>query len=52
MDEDHERTPLKRHYPPVYEKIIPIALTVIVVAIIVLLIIILSVFVGLFPGAG
>ncbi|MEN8097915.1 MAG: hypothetical protein ABFQ89_02460 [Chloroflexota bacterium] len=41
----------KRHYPPLYEKIIPIALTLIASAIIVVLIIIFSVVLGVFPGS-
>jgi hypothetical protein len=38
--------PPKRHYPPIYEKIIPLALGLIGVAIIVLLVIIVVVLVG------
>ena len=45
MSEEKEPAP-KRHYPPVYEKIIPVAIGAIVVAIVVLLIIIAVVLAG------
>ena len=49
---DHEnRTPPKRQYPPFYEKVVPIALAIIVIVIVILLVIILGVALGLFPGA-
>ena len=40
----------KRRYPPIYEKIVPIALGLIALAIVVLLLIIVGVALGLFPG--
>jgi hypothetical protein len=42
--------PSKRHYPPLYEKLIPIALGIIIVAVFVLLVITVAVMAGLFPG--
>ncbi len=48
---DENSSPPKRRYPPVYEKIIPIALGVIVVAIVVLLLVIVGVLAGVLPGA-
>ena len=50
-DDDTPTRP-ERRYPPLYEKIVPIALGVIVAAIILLLIIIVGVALGLFPGGG
>ena len=52
MSEKKQRTSPKRQYPPLYEKVVPLALGIIVVAIIVLLAIIVSVALGLFPGSG
>jgi len=43
-------TPPKRQYPPLYEKIVPIALGMIAIVLIVLLLIIVGVALGLFPG--
>jgi len=40
----------QRHYPPLYERVVPIALALIALAIIIVLIIILGVALGLFPG--
>ncbi|MEW6242531.1 MAG: hypothetical protein AB1564_17150 [Chloroflexota bacterium] len=40
-----------RQYPPVYEKIVPIALTIVVILIIALIVIIFGVALGLIPGA-
>ena len=42
----------QREYPPVYEKLVPIALGIIGLIIIVLLAVILAVLLGLFPGTG
>jgi hypothetical protein len=42
----------KRQYPPVYEKIVPIALTVVVILIAALIVIIFGVALGLIPGAA
>jgi hypothetical protein len=51
QDREHKTSP-KREYPPIYEKLVPIALLIIVVAIVILLIVVLGVLLGLFPGAG
>ncbi len=42
----------KRRYPPVYEKIVPIALTIVAILIVTLVIIIFGVALGLIPGAA
>jgi hypothetical protein len=47
-DKDPKPRP-KRQYPPVYEKIIPIALMLIALAIVIVLVIIFGVALGLFP---
>jgi hypothetical protein len=52
MDDKDNHTPPQRHYPPFYEKVVPVALGIIVLAIVVLLAIIFGVALGLFPGAG
>ena len=52
MYDKDNRTPPKRQYPPLYEKVVPIALGIIAIAIVVLLLIIFGVLLGLFPGAG
>ena len=39
-------------YPPLYEKLVPIVLGIIVVALIVVVLIIVGVALGLFPGSG
>lgn len=43
--------PIRKQYPPVYEKLIPIVLAVIALAVIVLLTVIFLVTMGLFPGS-
>jgi hypothetical protein len=43
---EEKAPPPKREYPPIYEKLVPIALAVIVVVIVVLLLIILGVALG------
>jgi hypothetical protein len=52
MSEPQNNPPPKREYPPLYEKVIPIAVGIIVVAIVILLVIIVGVVTGLLPGAG
>jgi hypothetical protein len=52
MPEQDNHTPPKRQYPPLYEKLVPIALAIIAIAIVVILIIIVGVALGLFPVAG
>jgi hypothetical protein len=49
-DKDREQQP-SREYPPLYERIVPIALALIALAIIVVLVIIFGVALGLFPGS-
>jgi hypothetical protein len=51
MTDTKDDKPSKRQYPPFYEKVVPIALGVIVVVLVLLLFIILGVAVGLIPGA-
>jgi hypothetical protein len=41
----------RRQYPPIYEKIVPIALALIGLAIFVILIVILAVALGMLPGS-
>jgi hypothetical protein len=50
MPEEKDAPP-RRRYPSQYEKVVPIALGVIVLAIAVLVIVILAVALGLFPGS-
>jgi hypothetical protein len=45
MKSDH-KTPQKRRYPPLYEKLIPIAIGLIIIAIVVVLVIIVLVMAG------
>ncbi len=52
MNEPKGNPSPKREYPPIYEKIIPIAIGAIVIAIIILLLVILGVITGMFPWAG
>jgi hypothetical protein len=51
MPDDGAKRPSKREYPPVYEKIVPVALVLIAVAIVIVLLIAISVALGLFPGS-
>ncbi len=50
MGDQDKQPPAKRHYPPVYEKAVPIALAIIAVIVVVLLLVILGVALGLFSG--
>lgn len=43
-------SPSKRRYPPVYEKMVPIALTIVAILIVSLIVIIFGVALGLIPG--
>jgi hypothetical protein len=47
---DQKKQPT-RQYPPLYERVVPIALALIAVAIIIVLIVIIGVVLGLFPGS-
>ena len=49
--QNDRKGPRKRQYPPVYEKVVPIALGIVVVAIVILLAVIASVVLGFFPGS-
>ncbi len=49
MEDKH---PSSHKYPPIYEKIVPAALTIIVVIVVVLLVITIGVALGLIPGAA
>ncbi len=51
MGNKDEHPPTGRHYPPFYEKVVPIALAIIALIVVVLLLVILGVALGLFPGA-
>jgi hypothetical protein len=48
MTQDKKKS-TKRQYPPIYEKVVPIALALIAMAIVVILGIILAVVLGIFP---
>jgi hypothetical protein len=50
MGNQDEQTPARRHYPPFYEKVVPIVLAIIALTVVVLLLVILGVALGLFPG--
>lgn len=52
MNKRENQTPLKRRYPPFWEKFIPIALGIIAVIIVILLLIIIAIALGVFPGSG
>jgi hypothetical protein len=52
MQDRERKASRKREYPPIYEKVVPVALLLIVVAIVILLVVVLGVLLGLFPGAG
>ena len=51
MNDHDDASPGKREYPAFYEKVVPIALGVIVVVIVILLLIILGIALGLFSGS-
>jgi hypothetical protein len=51
MSNDNDTEKPTRKYPPLYERVVPIALGIIVLAIVVLLVVVLAVVTGLFPGA-
>jgi hypothetical protein len=48
-NQDAER-PSKRQYPPLYEKIVPVAMALIAIAIVIVLLVAISVALGLLPG--
>ena len=51
MSEENQKQQTRREYPPLYERIVPIALVLIGLAIIVILVTIIGVALGLFPGS-
>ncbi len=51
MPDKSSPPPVKRRYPPFYERAVPIALAIIALAMIALLLIIFGVAVGVLPGA-
>ena len=51
MSEQQPKPPPRREYPPVYEKVIPIAVGIIAVAILILLLVIIGVVTGVLPWA-
>jgi hypothetical protein len=51
VNKKDDTPPTKRQYPPLYERIIPIALIIIAIAIAILLLITVGVVVGVFPGS-
>jgi hypothetical protein len=53
LDQDEKgEPPLRREYPKLYEKLVPIALGILAFIIVVLLLLILAVLGGLFPAGG
>ncbi len=52
MSEPKKSTRSARSYPEIYEKIIPVALVILVGAILFLLVIIATVVLGIFPGSA
>jgi len=50
MADKNERTSRKHEYPPFWDKVVPIALTIIAIIMFLLLGIIVGVAMGLFPG--
>jgi hypothetical protein len=51
MSEEDRKQQTRRRYPPLYERIVPIALVLIAFAIIIVLIVIFGVVLGLIPGS-
>jgi hypothetical protein len=52
MDDPPNTPRKKRQYPPLYERLVPIALGILAAIIVILLLVIFSVALGVFPGAG
>jgi hypothetical protein len=51
MSDENEDTPRRHEYPPFWDKVVPIALTIIVVIMVVLLSVIVGVALGVLPAA-
>lgn len=49
---DPSRKKRSRQYPPLYEKLVPVALVLIAIVIVILLLIVAGVIFGVFPGIG
>jgi len=52
LKERQDNSPSGRHYPPIYEKVIPFAMIVIAIVILVLLLTIAAILLNLIPGAA
>lgn len=50
VQDEREETPQKRSYPPVYEKLVPIALITLAAVVILLLLLAAAVLLNLLPG--
>jgi len=50
MPEEEKSLPSERQYPPIYEKLVPIALVLIIIIVVVLLLIIVGVALGMLTG--
>ncbi len=50
LQEDRRDTPPKRQYPPIYEKLVPMALITIAVVIVLLLVVVLVILLNLIPS--
>ena len=50
ISQQNDRSPPKRRYPPLYERLVPIALGIVALAIVVLLLVIICVALGFCPG--
>jgi len=50
MENSEKQNKSERHYPPFWEKVVPVALGVIVVIIVIIVLIIISIALGLFQG--
>ena len=51
MSEKDRKQQIRRQYPPLYERLVPIALALIAFAILIVLVIIFAVALGLIPGS-
>ena len=48
MSQSNDKTPTKRQYPPLYEKIVPVALVLIGIGVVLMVIVAIGVALGLF----
>ena len=49
MSQSTDKPPTKRQYPPLYEKIVPVALVLIGIGVVLMVIVAIGVALGLFP---